>query len=46
MALQVMDHFGIQKAFVLGTSQGGWIVTRMCAESQYVKCSEGELVEP
>lgn len=29
MALQVMDHFGIQKAFVLGTSQGGWIVTRM-----------------
>ncbi|KAJ5503225.1 hypothetical protein N7463_006099 [Penicillium fimorum] len=29
MALQVMDHFGIQKAFALGTSQGGWIVTRM-----------------
>ncbi|KAK1144607.1 hypothetical protein N8T08_004910 [Aspergillus melleus] len=29
MALQVMDHFGIQKAFALGTSQGGWMVTRM-----------------
>ncbi|KAE8145012.1 Alpha/Beta hydrolase protein [Aspergillus avenaceus] len=29
VALQVMDHFGIQKAFALGTSQGGWIVTRM-----------------
>ncbi|KAJ5698600.1 hypothetical protein N7462_000605 [Penicillium macrosclerotiorum] len=29
MALQVMDHFGIRKAFALGTSQGGWIVTRM-----------------
>ncbi|KAJ6034940.1 hypothetical protein N7499_002156 [Penicillium canescens] len=29
MALQVMDHFGIQKSFALGTSQGGWIVTRM-----------------
>jgi Predicted hydrolases or acyltransferases (alpha/beta hydrolase superfamily) len=24
-----MDHFGIQKSFALGTSQGGWIVTRM-----------------
>ncbi|KAE8353681.1 Alpha/Beta hydrolase protein [Aspergillus coremiiformis] len=29
MTLQVMDHFGIQKAFVLGTSQGGWIAVRM-----------------
>jgi len=29
MALQVMDALGIQKAFALGTSQGGWIVTRM-----------------
>ena len=29
MALQVMDHFGIRKAFALGTSQGGWMVTRM-----------------
>ncbi|KAL2192870.1 Alpha/Beta hydrolase protein [Corynascus similis CBS 632.67] len=29
MALQVMDRLGIQQAFALGTSQGGWIVTRM-----------------
>jgi microsomal epoxide hydrolase len=29
MALQVMDKLGIEKAFALGTSQGGWIVTRM-----------------
>lgn len=29
MALQVMDKLGIEKAFALGTSQGGWIVVRM-----------------
>ncbi|PWY64258.1 alpha/beta hydrolase [Aspergillus heteromorphus CBS 117.55] len=29
MALQVMDKLGVEKAFLLGTSQGGWIVTRM-----------------
>lgn len=29
MALQVMDALGVKKAFALGTSQGGWIVTRM-----------------
>ncbi|KAF9886705.1 hypothetical protein FE257_011219 [Aspergillus nanangensis] len=29
MALQVLDHFGIDKAFALGTSQGGWMVARM-----------------
>lgn len=29
MALQVMDALGIQKAFALGTSQGGWVVVRM-----------------
>ncbi|KAL2010696.1 hypothetical protein VTN00DRAFT_6503 [Thermoascus crustaceus] len=29
MALQVMDKLGIEKAFALGTSQGGWIVLRM-----------------
>jgi pimeloyl-ACP methyl ester carboxylesterase len=29
MALQVMDKLRIDKAFALGTSQGGWIVTRM-----------------
>ncbi|KAH6973010.1 Alpha/Beta hydrolase protein [Ilyonectria sp. MPI-CAGE-AT-0026] len=29
MSLQVMEALGVQKAFALGTSQGGWIVTRM-----------------
>ncbi|RAH86594.1 alpha/beta hydrolase [Aspergillus japonicus CBS 114.51] len=29
MALQVMEKLGIQKAFALGTSQGGWVVARM-----------------
>ncbi|KAK6849964.1 alpha/beta hydrolase [Apiospora arundinis] len=29
MALQVLDALNIQKCFALGTSQGGWIVTRM-----------------
>jgi len=27
--LQVMDALGIDKAFVLGTSQGGWVAARM-----------------
>lgn len=29
VALQVMDALNIKKAFVLGTSQGGWMVVRM-----------------
>ena len=29
MNLEVMSALGIQKAFVLGTSQGGWITARM-----------------
>ncbi|KAJ9663607.1 hypothetical protein H2201_005568 [Coniosporium apollinis] len=29
MNIQVMDALGIDKAFVLGTSQGGWITVRM-----------------
>ncbi|PNP57539.1 hypothetical protein THARTR1_02537 [Trichoderma harzianum] len=29
MAVQVLDALNIDKAFALGTSQGGWIVTRM-----------------
>jgi pimeloyl-ACP methyl ester carboxylesterase len=29
MNLQVMEKLGIEKAFVLGTSQGGWITVRM-----------------
>jgi pimeloyl-ACP methyl ester carboxylesterase len=28
-ALQVLDALGIEEAFVLGTSQGGWIAVRM-----------------
>lgn len=29
MALQVMDKLGVEKAFAMGTSQGGFIITRM-----------------
>ncbi|KAK0629388.1 hydrolase [Bombardia bombarda] len=29
MALQVMEALGVDKAFALGTSQGGWMVVRM-----------------
>jgi pimeloyl-ACP methyl ester carboxylesterase len=29
MALQVMESLGVEKAFALGTSQGGWVVVRM-----------------
>lgn len=29
MSLQVMEALGVKKAFVLGTSQGGWITVRM-----------------
>lgn len=29
MNLQVMEKLGVDKAFVLGTSQGGWITVRM-----------------
>lgn len=29
MNIQVMDALGVKKAFVLGTSQGGWITARM-----------------
>jgi len=29
MALQVLDALKIEKVFVLGTSQGGWMVTRI-----------------
>ncbi|GAB0134358.1 hypothetical protein EsDP_00002735 [Epichloe bromicola] len=29
MALQVMDALHVEKAFAVGTSQGGWIVVRM-----------------
>lgn len=29
MALQLLDSLGIDECFALGTSQGGWIATRM-----------------
>lgn len=29
MALQVMEELGVKKAFAMGTSQGGFIITRM-----------------
>jgi pimeloyl-ACP methyl ester carboxylesterase len=29
MSLQVMEKLGVEKAFVLGTSQGGWLTVRM-----------------
>ncbi|MCJ1442245.1 MAG: hypothetical protein MMC23_002738 [Stictis urceolatum] len=29
MALEVLDRIGVQSAFAMGTSQGGWIVVRM-----------------
>jgi pimeloyl-ACP methyl ester carboxylesterase len=29
MNLQVMEELGVEKAFVLGTSQGGWVTVRM-----------------
>ncbi|KAI9148352.1 hypothetical protein HJFPF1_12183 [Paramyrothecium foliicola] len=29
MALQTMEALGVEKAFAVGTSQGGWIVVRM-----------------
>lgn len=29
VALQVMEALGVEKAYALGTSQGGWIVARM-----------------
>ena len=29
MSVQVMEALGVKKAFVLGTSQGGWITARM-----------------
>lgn len=29
MALQVMEKLGVQRAYALGTSQGGWMVARM-----------------
>lgn len=29
MNLQVMEKLGVERGFVLGTSQGGWVVVRM-----------------
>ncbi|KAK2594138.1 hypothetical protein QQS21_008137 [Conoideocrella luteorostrata] len=35
MALQVMDALHVDKAFAVGTSQGGWMVTRMALLAQH-----------
>jgi pimeloyl-ACP methyl ester carboxylesterase len=35
MNLQVLEAMGIKKAFVLGTSQGGWICVRMALLSPH-----------
>jgi pimeloyl-ACP methyl ester carboxylesterase len=50
MNLQVLDAMGIEKAFVLGTSQGGWVTVQMALmrpekvrEHSYAVCS-GELI--
>jgi microsomal epoxide hydrolase len=39
MALQVMDALKIEKAFLLGTSQGGWIVMRIAILAPQRVCS-------
>jgi pimeloyl-ACP methyl ester carboxylesterase len=48
MNLQVMSALGINKAFVLGTSQGGWITVRMALLAVSVllpvKCPQAQLL--
>lgn len=44
MALQVMDKLGIEKAFALGTSQGGWMVVRMALLAPERVCPLAEAV--
>jgi pimeloyl-ACP methyl ester carboxylesterase len=39
MNLQVMEKLGIEKAFVLGTSQGGWLTVRMALLAPEKVCS-------
>ena len=38
MNLQVMQALGIEKAFVVGTSQGGWICVRMALLASDMVC--------
>ena len=43
VARQVLEALGIKKAFALGTSQGGWLVTRMALLApDVVRCSKPE----
>lgn len=50
MNLQVMEALGISKAFVLGTSQGGWITVRMALLAQdkvrvwLIQIQDGQLI--
>jgi pimeloyl-ACP methyl ester carboxylesterase len=47
MALQVMDKLGVDKAFALGTSQGGWVVVRMALLApERVSIPESHIVLP
>lgn len=41
MNLQVMEGLGVEKAFVLGTSQGGWVTARMALLSPSKVCLSG-----
>jgi pimeloyl-ACP methyl ester carboxylesterase len=45
MALQVMEAQGVKKAFVLGTSQGGWIVVRMALLAPEKVCCMSSLMK-
>lgn len=44
MTLQVMDKLGVEKAFLLGTSQGGWIVMRVAILAPERVCSTPPLL--
>jgi len=51
MNVQVMDAIGVKSAFVLGTSQGGWITVRMaliapdkvCSQTFPLRCTQRQL---
>ena len=46
MALQTMEALGVEKAFALGTSQGGWMVTRMALLAPEKVCTANCLPSP
>lgn len=43
MNLQVMEKLGVERAFVLGTSQGGWVTVRMAVLGPEKVCNCGEV---